>query len=143
MSGGIEFKGQFAVREKYKDKQIIIKEGTYGEAVYVVLSGKVSISIKSGSENIIIGYLKEGDVLGQLSFIDREPRSATITAVGDVTMGIIDKDYLENEINKTSENLRIIIKALIERLRETTNSLSDITMKYHALMAKLETYEKK
>lgn len=122
--------------KSFKDGQAIIKEGTHGDSTYVVLSGKIAISIKSEGVNIIIAYLKEGDLFGHMSFIDREPRSASATAHGDVKIGLIDKEYLDSEINKTSEEFRVILQALAERLRETTSKLVTLTVQYHKLKAK-------
>ncbi|MCI4624501.1 MAG: cyclic nucleotide-binding domain-containing protein [Candidatus Magnetoovum sp. WYHC-5] len=127
---------RFVEIKNYKDGQVIIKEGTHGEATYVILSGKVAISVKSEGVNIIIAYLKEGDLFGHMSFIDRGPRSATAIASGDVKVGLMDKDYLESEINKTSEEFRFVLKALTERLRETTNKLVTLTVQYHKLKNK-------
>jgi CRP-like cAMP-binding protein len=114
-------------KETYKDGQVILSEGTFGEGTYVVLSGKVSISKKVGEESISITELQKNDIFGEVGFINKEGRSASVTAVGDVQVGLLDKDFLDNEFNKTSSEFQGILKALTERVRKTTQEM--ITLK--------------
>lgn len=122
-----------AVKETYTDGQIILQEGSFGEGSYVVLSGKVKIIKKINNVNITVSVLEKGDIFGEMSFIDRLPRSASAVAVGDVQVGIFDKDVFDSEINKMSSDFRIIIKVLTERLRKTTNQLVNLIQEYHKL----------
>ncbi|KWT84998.1 MAG: cyclic nucleotide-binding domain-containing protein [Nitrospirota bacterium] len=124
---------RIAVKETYKDGQVIIKEGGYGEGTYLVISGKVRITKKMDKENLHIAVLEKGDFFGEMSFLDRQPRSASATAVGDVELGLIDKDFLEEEINKTSEEFRHILYTLAERLRTTSSLVVKLIAENHAL----------
>ncbi|MEO5358005.1 MAG: cyclic nucleotide-binding domain-containing protein [Nitrospirae bacterium YQR-1] len=129
---------RIAVTETYEDGQVIIKEGTHGEGTYVILEGSVAIKMKVDDVDIVVATLNKGDIFGHMSFIDRQPRSATARSVGRTKVGIFDMDYLENEINKTSEDFRMIVKALTERLRETTSKMVSLTAKYYKLTGKTE-----
>jgi CRP-like cAMP-binding protein len=129
---------RIAVTETYEDGQVIIKEGTHGEGTYVILAGSVDIKMKVDGVDIPVATLYKGDIFGHMSFIDRQPRSATAMSVGQTKVGIFDMDYLENEINKTSEDFKMIIKALTDRLRETTSKMVSLTAKYYKLTGKTE-----
>ncbi|MBF0456603.1 MAG: cyclic nucleotide-binding domain-containing protein [Nitrospirae bacterium] len=124
---------RIAVKETYKDGQVIIKEGGYGEGTYLIISGKVAITKKMDNENLNIALLEQGDYFGEMSFLDRQPRSASAIAVGDVQLGLIDKDFLEEEINKTSEEFRHILNTLTARLRKTSSLLLKLTAENHEL----------
>jgi CRP/FNR family cyclic AMP-dependent transcriptional regulator len=124
--------------ETFSDGQVIIKQGSFGEGTYVILSGKVAINVKDNGVNINVAFLQKGDLLGYMSFIDRQPRSASAMAVGEVQVGLFDKDYLDTEVNKTSEDFQIILKAMSERLRDTTTQLVNISVKYFKLTGSLE-----
>ncbi|KJR43316.1 Cyclic nucleotide-binding domain protein [Candidatus Magnetoovum chiemensis] len=121
------------VKKTYKDGQIIIKEGSFGEGTYVILEGKVEIFKKIEKGKVVIALLEKGDSFGELSFFDRQPRSASAAAVGDVKLGVIDRDFLEDEINKTSEDFRLILLTVVERLRKTTSSLIPLITENHKL----------
>ncbi|MBF0342830.1 MAG: cyclic nucleotide-binding domain-containing protein [Nitrospirae bacterium] len=129
---------KIATTEIYEDGQSIIKQGTFGEGTYVILSGKVAIKVRDNDVDLTVTHLTTGDIFGHMSFIDRQPRSASAVAVGTVKVGLFDKDYLDSEINKTSEDFRIILKALTERLRDTTGKLVNLTIKYYRLTGSTE-----
>jgi CRP-like cAMP-binding protein len=127
---------RIAIKETYQDGQTILKEGSHGEGTYVILSGKVRIAKKIDNEVITIAELSENEYFGEMSFLDRQPRSASAVAVGEVKLGLLDKDYLEEEINKTSEDFRAILIALTNRLRHTTSQLVNLIVENHKLKQK-------
>lgn len=118
--------------ETYQDGAVIIREGSFGEGTYVLLDGKVEISRKIDGRKVVIAALEKGDVFGEISYIDRQPRSASVIAMGDVKVGLLNKDYLEAEMNKTSEEFRMIMKAITNRLRKTTGELVSLKTGYHS-----------
>jgi CRP-like cAMP-binding protein len=124
---------RIVVKETYKDGQPILKEGSHGEGTYVILAGKVRIIKKIDGEPVTIAELEENEYFGEMSFLDRQPRSASAVAVGEVKLGLLDKDYLEEEINKTSEDFRSILIALTNRLRHTTSQLVNLIAENHKL----------
>ena len=60
--------------------QVIVREGTSSEALYLLLTGAVRLSSKSGEE----GHLGRGACLGELSLLDSAPRTHTVTAERDL-----------------------------------------------------------
>jgi CRP-like cAMP-binding protein len=57
--------------------QIIVTQGTPGQAFYLILSGRVEI-IRDGQS---LGAFGPGDFFGEMSLLDQAPRSATIKAL--------------------------------------------------------------
>ncbi len=110
--------------QEFKDGDVIIREGTYGDWVCVLIKGKVQISRVVKGEKLVVDELNEGDILGEFSFIDGEPRFATASAVGDVRIGIFNKMALDDEFNKLSKEFKEILFSIIKRLRNTTAKLS-------------------
>ena len=91
-----------ASEETYKDDQIILKEGSPGDWVYVVLSGSVEISKTVGARKYVIEVLKPNEIFGELGFLGGIKRTATARALGETTLGIIDRTSLDQEFNKGS-----------------------------------------
>jgi signal-transduction protein with cAMP-binding, CBS, and nucleotidyltransferase domain len=67
---------QFATEENYKNGRIIFKEGSSGDWIYVIESGAVEISKKIGGEKVVMVVLKPGEIVGELGFITKTPRTA-------------------------------------------------------------------
>ncbi|MBF0539107.1 MAG: cyclic nucleotide-binding domain-containing protein [Nitrospirae bacterium] len=124
---------RIVVKQSYKDGQAILKEGSFGEGTYMILEGKVRIIKTIQGELVEIARLEKGDYFGEMSFLDRQPRSASAVAEGNVVLGIIDKDFLEEEISKTSEEFRLLLYTLVERLRQTTSALVSLRAENHIL----------
>ena len=89
---------QTATEEKYKDGDIIFEEGSSGDWIYVIESGAVEISKIMRGEKEILLELGPGEIIGELGFITKMPRTATATSVGDTTLGIIDPISFEQEL---------------------------------------------
>lgn len=117
---------QIASYEKYGNGQVIFKEGTHGDWLYIVEDGVVEISRQVNNKRILIATFKEGEILGEVAYIAKVERSATATAIGDTTVGIIDRENFDNEFNKLSGNFQMIIKTLALRLKRTTDVLMDL-----------------
>ena len=113
---------QTAIEEKYTDGQIIFKEGSSGDWIYVIESGAVEISKKIGGEKVVMVVLKPGEIIGELGFITKTPRTATATAVGNTTVGIIDPIFFEQEFSKLSPGFQAVLTSLATRLKKTTET---------------------
>ena len=111
---------EIATEETYQDGQIIFAEGSSGDWIYVIQSGKVEISKKVGGEKVVIEVLQTGEIFGELSFISKAIRSATAQAVGETVIGIIDRSYLDQEFNKLSSGFQQILRSLATRLKKAS-----------------------
>ena len=106
-----------ASKETYKDGQIIFEEGSSGDWIYVVLSGSVEISKTIGGKKSILSVLDPGEVFGELGYLGHIKRTATVRAVGETTVGVIDRTFLDKEFNKLSGPFRSILVAVVKRFR--------------------------
>jgi len=113
---------QIATYETYQDGQVIFKEGDNGDWIYVVDEGEVEISKNVSGQRIVIETLREGDVFGDIAYIDKQPRSATASAKGPTVVGIIDRDFFDTEFNKISADFQKILRTVAFRLRKVTQS---------------------
>ncbi len=65
---------------KYEAGSIIVKQGSMGQALYVVHSGNANIDSDCNGEHIRIGTAHPGDLIGEMSFLTAAEASATVTA---------------------------------------------------------------
>lgn len=112
-----------ARKENYKAGDVIFKEGSHGVAVYIIESGKVEISKDIQGKKLAIETLGPGELFGEMSFIDHEPRSATATALEETVLELLDKDFIDSEFNQIPSDFRGIVRTLVKRLRSTTQKL--------------------
>jgi CRP/FNR family cyclic AMP-dependent transcriptional regulator len=112
-----------ATYETYQDGQIIFEEGSHGDWIYAVESGAVELSKAITGGRAVIAVLQSGDIFGEIAFLARIPRTATARAVGETTVGLIDRAFLDTEYNKLSQHFQVILKTLSLRLKRATELL--------------------
>jgi CRP/FNR family transcriptional regulator, cyclic AMP receptor protein len=118
-----EYVYNLAGEETYEDGQTIIKEGSPGDWIYVILSGSVEISKTVRGKKCVIEVLQTDEVFGELGFIGGMKRTATACAVGETTLGIIDREFLEKEYNQLSGQFRSIIETVTRRFQRILERL--------------------
>lgn len=90
---------QTAKISAFKIGEILIHEGEIGQEIYVLLDGKVDVSKKGEPPEEItpLAVLEAGNILGEISVITNNPRSATVTAIENTTVLIIDIATIKHE----------------------------------------------
>ena len=114
--------------QRYSKGDIIVSEGVASNNAYIILEGKVNITKKVNKKSILINSLSKGEVFGEMGLISQSIRSASVVAVDDVTIGIIEREQFEATVSQLPDDVRAIVKALVDRLRYTSNQLSKIGM---------------
>ena len=120
---------QVASYETYQDGQDIFKEGDNGDWIYVIDSGSVELSKKVGETKVVIDVLHEEDVFGEMAFIASIQRTATARAIGQTTVGILDRNYLDEEFNKLTGSFQAVLKSLVLRLKKATDKITQLSGK--------------
>ena len=62
----------------------LLTEGTHHDAIYLVLDGELSVSVKG--RNDVIAYVGKGEIVGEMSLLESQPASATLCAITPVTV---------------------------------------------------------
>jgi CRP-like cAMP-binding protein len=93
----------------------LTREGRDGGLLFVILEGEAEV--RRG--NTVIGTLRAGDVVGELSLIDGEARSASVRAVTDVHVLEIAADDLRGLVRTSPKIARNLLRALSLRIRDT------------------------
>ena len=118
-----------ASEETYTDGQLIFKEGSPGDWVYIVLSGQVEIIKTMEGREVVIEVLKEGEVFGELGFLGGIRRTAAARSVGDTVLGVIDRNFLDSEFNKLSADFRGILLAVVQRFKKMIDRISECSFR--------------
>lgn len=116
-----------ANEETYTDGQVIFRENSPGDWVYIILSGNVEIFRTIGEKKFVLSSLKAGDVFGEMAFIGNTKRTASAIAVGITVIAAIDRDTLDREFNKLSSDFRFILKTLVSRFTNMNGRVSELT----------------
>lgn len=112
----------------YSDGQKIALQGEAGECMYVIQKGRAEVLLERGGHEIRLSILEGGDVFGEMSLFTRQPRSATVRALGEVRVMKIDRrGFLKRVHQDPSLAFRILEKmsVRIAALNEELAKLKD------------------
>lgn len=111
-----------AEKSVFKSGAQIIREGDDDAFMYVIVAGKVSIlkRLPSG-EDRALAELGAGDSFGEMALVDRQERSASVTAMSDCTLLRIDNCHFP-EMPAIGALLYQNIAALLSRRLRGTNA---------------------
>ena len=118
----------------YKPDEFVFKKDAPGEGLYIILKGNVEIftETEEGNKNVIAS-LKEGDFLGDLSLLDKQPRSASAISKDNSRMlGFFRPDLSSLLKRKPDLGAKIVLNlasVIGERLRKTNELLEDLQSK--------------
>ncbi|MFC2031215.1 cyclic nucleotide-binding domain-containing protein [Chloroflexota bacterium] len=101
----------------FEPGQSIYDQGDPGEAMYIVLDGRVEIGSGSGPDRYVLFRLNPGDFFGEAEIITDRPRTATATAVSRTRLMRIDRDQFFERIKGRPELAVLILQALSVRLQ--------------------------
>jgi CRP/FNR family cyclic AMP-dependent transcriptional regulator len=107
----------------YQKGDVIVRQGEVGECMYVISSGKAEVLIKKGSKQVRIATLGPRDFFGEMAVFDREKRSATVRAVSELQVIVIDKKTFEKTITKMPWLAFGVLEKMSRRIRETDREL--------------------
>ena len=100
---------------------ILTREGQDGGLMFVMLEGRAVVQAndpKGGSKPKVLGRLKDGDVVGELSLIDGQARSATVVASTPVHLLQLVADDFQVLVHKSPKFRNALLRALSVRVRE-------------------------
>jgi CRP/FNR family cyclic AMP-dependent transcriptional regulator len=131
---------QVAVPRTFAGGAVIIREGEAGDSMFIMCRGEVEITKRLGlvldedtpNERIIIRLkAEEGVCFGEMSLLEKEPRSATVTALTDCLLMEIGREELLKLLRENSDMgckiLLSLAQLLSKYLRKTNQDMVKLT----------------
>jgi uncharacterized membrane protein len=108
----------------YKGGETIFRYGDAGGHIFILRNGRVELFVESDDgEKIILAENERGDVIGELSFLDGGPRTATALAREDTQVLTMDRERLLEFIDKHPHAAMDLLTVVGRRLRHTDDLL--------------------
>ena len=113
-----------ATRREAAAGEVLCREGEKGEAFFVVVSGKVSVSADDFGTEKAIAQLGRGAFFGEMAVVVNQPRSATVTAVEACDLLSFSREVVE-AVLKDYPSVRQALSAIgVKRTEELLQKLS-------------------
>jgi CRP/FNR family cyclic AMP-dependent transcriptional regulator len=97
----------------------LMQAGQHGDLVMVLLRGvaKITYVTPAGTETLL-GFCREGELVGELSVVDRHPRSSTVIAVGPVEALVVPASRFRGFVESTPLVGFAMLQSLSNRFRD-------------------------
>lgn len=103
---------------RYTAGQLIFSHGDPGHALFIVRSGEAEIFLKNDQgEKIVLETSRPGDIFGEVSLLDNGPRTAWVTAIGDVELLRLDREHFEDYVKQHTPAALNLLSVAARRLR--------------------------
>jgi lysophospholipid hydrolase len=102
--------------------EVLFRQGEPGDFLCIVISGRVRIVISTGqAQEMVVGELGPGELVGEMAVVSNQPRTATVDAVRDSQLAKLSKAGFDRFTVKHGKPvIEMISRKLAERLRDTT-----------------------
>jgi CRP-like cAMP-binding protein len=106
-------------RRRYRRGAVVFHEGGGSDEIVVVLAGRVKVStVTADGKEVVLAFRGPGDLLGELSAIDGEARSATVGALEAVEAAVVAANDFRAFLSAHPRVAILLLEMLARRLRD-------------------------
>jgi CRP/FNR family transcriptional regulator, cyclic AMP receptor protein len=107
--------------------QILFTEGEPSEHLFLVRSGRLRVFVASPrGEELVLSVVGPGETLGELSVLDRQPRSATVDALEPAELIALAGNDARDLLDTNQQALHAVAVALAAGMRRLSGTAADL-----------------
>jgi len=137
-NGEIELLGGLMQERHLSDGDFLIEDGGSDDSLHVILDGKVEVVKRSGGDYASLAVLREGELAGELSFIDGTPHTVGLRALCDTHVLSLTRPAFEGIIDSHPQLVYKVMRAvarsahrIVHRMNTEFMELSNYIFKQH------------
>ncbi len=121
----IEVLASVLQEKNFKTGTTIFKEGDEGSALYIIKRGEVKACKTTPEGDLLtLTHHKDGDIFGEMAFLDGRPRSASIVAVTDTTVFVLEKKDFETLIDNHPRLIYKMLKNIVFNIHAIVRAMN-------------------
>ena len=120
---------EIAVEKRVPKNTVVMSERELGDSLYAIVAGRVKVFIgdEEGRE-IILKILGPGEFFGEMSLIDKQPRSASVATLDNSVFKVLSHDAFEMALDRAPRIAISVMQALAKRLRDADRKISTLAL---------------
>lgn len=112
---------------RFRRGEVIFHVGDPGDALFVIVTGEVKISLPSETgDEAILATLRDGAVFGELALLDGAPRSASATALNATEIVVLPRDRFRDLIANEAGVRDALLASIAAELRRLTTHVEEL-----------------
>ena len=113
--------------ESYASEEEIVRIGEAGHSLYVVMEGNVKVVYPSRSADVELARMGPGEFFGEMAILNSKPRSATVKALDDVKVLVLDREEFTRTVMESPELALHMMATLSTRIRSSDEQISGLS----------------
>ncbi len=98
----------------------LMRQGEAADCLYILAHGRMLVTVKNpAGEEVKIGEIGVGDIVGEMALLTDLPRSATVRAVRDCSLVKIDRPLFQAIIKEHTQTAMGVVSECVKRLLPT------------------------
>lgn len=94
--------------------RVLTRQGEHGREFVVIMQGSATVE----RDGVKVADLEAGSYFGELALLDEQPRNATVTAVTDVRIKVIDRRAFQALLDDSPHLTKNLLFGTVRRLHE-------------------------
>ena len=116
------------IERRFPNNKTIVEEGLPGDYMYVILEGRVKVTILSGDgREKILGMLGEGEFFGEMALLDRAPRVGSCKTLSETRILALARNDFLSVLRRSPDLAMAVIQELTRRLRQVDEQASALS----------------
>ena len=108
---------------------MVINQGDQGDSLFIVEEGRCEVLVKQAEgHEITISYLGDGDFFGEMALISEDPRTASVRALADCKLLVLDRQTLFATVPAESDAMIDLQKLVEQRKASLENIIARATL---------------
>jgi diguanylate cyclase len=109
-------------RRVLNEGEWLFREGDEGDTAFLIENGLLEVCREEDGKQERLAQLGPGEMLGEMSLLDRLPRSASAFARLPTRLRILTREHLNEKLADADPLLRLLLKMILQRYRSATDS---------------------
>jgi CRP/FNR family cyclic AMP-dependent transcriptional regulator len=113
---------------RYRPREVVVREGEADGGLFAVISGFLkAVSSEADGNEVVLSIMGKGEVFGELSVLDGQPRSASVVALEESEVAVIDRAPLLELLASCPALAISMLGVLAQRVRALTTRCEHLT----------------
>ena len=116
------------IERRFPVGKTIVEEGLPGDYMYVIREGRVKVTKLSGDgREKILELLESGEFFGEMSLLDRAPRSASVKTLDETRVLALARNDFLSVLRRSPDLAMAVVQELTRRLRQVDEQASSLS----------------
>jgi len=113
----------------YATGSVIVGQEDRGDSMYILVEGRVKVVLYGDSgREIILSVLRAGEIFGEMSLLDNQPRSASVIALEHTRALVLERSAFVRHLAEQPQTAIAILAEMSRRLRQADKVIGNLAL---------------